>query len=65
MTLELCCILLRRLLLDTDPDSEVHAQCDKVATDARSLLVRSLSAAVYSEELFLEMFEDEYYDFEV
>ncbi|VDD91083.1 unnamed protein product [Enterobius vermicularis] len=64
VTLELCCILLRRLLLDTDPDSEVHAQCDKVATDARSLLVRSLSAAVYSEELFLEMFEDEYYDFE-
>lgn len=64
VTSELCCILLRRLLLDTDPDSEVHSQCEHVATNARSLLVRALSTAVYTEDLFLEMFEDEYYNFE-
>lgn len=64
ITLELCCILLRRLLLDSDPDSEVHSQCEYIATSTRSQLVQSLSTAVYSEDLFLEMFEDEYFYFE-
>lgn len=64
ITTELCCILLRRLLLDTDPDAEVHSQCDSVATNARYQLIRCLSTAVYTDEQFLDMFEEEYYNFE-
>lgn len=65
VTLELCCVVIRQLLLAVDVQTEPYTRCERVADDARSDTVASLSVVVYTEELFLEMFEDEFYQFEV
>uniref|UniRef100_F1KUF8 Uncharacterized protein n=1 Tax=Ascaris suum TaxID=6253 RepID=F1KUF8_ASCSU len=64
VTLELCCVVIRQLLLAVDVQTEPYTRCERVADDARSDTVASLSVVVYTEELFLEMFEDEFYQFE-
>ncbi|KHN75962.1 Uncharacterized protein gop-1, partial [Toxocara canis] len=64
VTVELCCVVLRQLLLAVDVHATPHARCQQIAEEARNDAVASLSAVVYTEELFLEMFEDEYYQFE-
>lgn len=64
ITVELCCIVLRQLLLPAEEHADAYAFCEQTAVAARREIVNTLSSVVY-EDLFLEMFEDEYYHFEV
>ncbi|MFH4974493.1 hypothetical protein AB6A40_001202 [Gnathostoma spinigerum] len=64
VTVELCCMVLRWLLLAAKDESVLHPRALQQAEDAQSALISFLSSVIYTEELFLEMFEDEYYQFE-
>lgn len=65
ITVELCCIVLRQLLLVMDASIDAQVECERRAEKVIASLVSMLTPSVYSEELFLEMFEDEFYNFEV
>nr|CDP99692.1 BMA-GOP-1 [Brugia malayi] len=65
VTVELCCIVLRQLLLIMDASVDAQVECERRAGKIIASLVSMLTPSVYSEELFLEMFEDEFYNFEV
>lgn len=65
ITVELCCIVLKQLLLIMDASTDAQVECEKRAEKVIASLISMLSPFVYSEELFLEMFEDEFYNFEV
>ncbi|CAG9531694.1 unnamed protein product [Cercopithifilaria johnstoni] len=64
ITVELCCIVLRQLLLVMDASIDTQVECERRAGKVISSVVIMLTPSVYSEELFLEMFEDEFYNFE-
>ncbi|EJD74676.1 hypothetical protein LOAG_18040 [Loa loa] len=64
ITVELCCIVLRQLLLVMDASVDAQVECERRAEKVIANLVSLLTPYVYSEELFLEMFEDEFYNFE-
>ncbi|KAM3723746.1 Protein CLEC16A [Dirofilaria immitis] len=64
ITIELCCIVLRQLLLVIDVCVDAQVECEKRAEKVIASLVSMLTPFVYSEELFLEMFEDEFHNFE-
>ncbi|KAK6101902.1 hypothetical protein QQG55_6390 [Brugia pahangi] len=64
VTVELCCIVLRQLLLIMDASVDAQVECERRAGKIIASLVSMLTPSVYSEELFLEMFEDEFYNFE-
>ncbi|VDK85525.1 unnamed protein product [Litomosoides sigmodontis] len=64
ITVELCCIVLKKLLLVMDASIDARVECEKRAKKVITSLVGILTPSVYSEELFLEMFEDEFYNFE-
>ena len=64
ITLELCCILVRRLLLAQESEENLKS-VEEIARMAQSELVARLKNIIFTEDLFLEMFEDEYYNFEV
>ncbi|VDK51068.1 unnamed protein product [Anisakis simplex] len=64
VTVELCCMILRQLLLAVDIHTTPYSRCEAVADQARNETILSLSNVLYNEDLFLEMFEDEYYQFE-
>uniref|UniRef100_A0A914C4R6 FPL domain-containing protein n=1 Tax=Acrobeloides nanus TaxID=290746 RepID=A0A914C4R6_9BILA len=63
ITLELCCILVRRLLLAQESEENLKS-VEEIARMAQSELVARLKNIIFTEDLFLEMFEDEYYNFE-
>lgn len=65
ITLELCCIVIRRLLLAQDCDESFHVSIENALKTSQHSLVERLKTPLFTEELFLEMFEDEYYNFEV
>lgn len=64
-TLDLCCVVIRQLLLAMEASVESHLECETRANKAKSQVVDALAPYVQSEDLFLEMFEDEYHSFEV
>lgn len=64
VTIELCCVVLRQLLLAREEYAEAHLLCEQKADEARSAIVEALAPSIYADDLFLEMFEDEYYQFE-
>uniref|UniRef100_A0A915PI41 CLEC16A/TT9 C-terminal domain-containing protein n=1 Tax=Setaria digitata TaxID=48799 RepID=A0A915PI41_9BILA len=64
ITVELCCIVLRQLLLAMDASMDIQVECERRTEKVIAELVSLLTPSVYSEELFLEMFEDEFYNFE-
>uniref|UniRef100_A0A0R3RPE1 FPL domain-containing protein n=1 Tax=Elaeophora elaphi TaxID=1147741 RepID=A0A0R3RPE1_9BILA len=64
ITVELCCIVLRQLLLVMDASIDAQVECERRTEKVIASLVSMLTPSVYSEELFLEMFEDEFYNFE-
>ncbi|KAL4002838.1 hypothetical protein ACH3XW_5120 [Acanthocheilonema viteae] len=64
VTVELCCIVLRQLLLVMDASIDAQVECERRAEKVITSLVSILAPSVYSEKLFLEMFEDEFYNFE-
>ncbi|OZC11612.1 hypothetical protein X798_01473 [Onchocerca flexuosa] len=64
ITVELCCIVLRQLLLVMDVSVDVQGECERRAEKVIASLVSMLTPFVYSDELFLEMFEDEFCNFE-
>ena len=66
LTLELCCAVLRRLLLaleESDPLFQMAVE--EAALRSEQRLLATLRAELATEKLFLEMFEDEYYQLEV
>lgn len=65
ITVELCCVVLRQLLLVMDVSANVQGECERRAEKIIASLVSVLTPFVYSDELFLEMFEDEFCNFEV
>lgn len=40
-------------------------ECERRADKAKADIVNLLTSSIYAEELFLEMFEDEFFNFEV
>ncbi|VDN23272.1 unnamed protein product [Gongylonema pulchrum] len=64
ITVELCCVVIRQLLLAMDASVETQMECKWRADKAKADIVAALTPSVHSEELFLEMFEDEFYNFE-
>lgn len=61
ITVDLCCIVLRRLLLALESDEFFHIAVEEAAKRTIQTLLGYLKNAIFSENLFLEMFEDEYY----
>ncbi|KAK0418158.1 hypothetical protein QR680_013405 [Steinernema hermaphroditum] len=64
VTLELCALVLRRVILSSDDDDSLHKLIEEKVVRSKNALIAQLQGAVHQEELFLEMFEDEHYQFE-
>ncbi|KAH7731494.1 hypothetical protein AAVH_00392 [Aphelenchoides avenae] len=60
-TVELCSIVLRRLLLAMDVDESSHCTTTETISRIHKELVNRLKQPVTAEDMFLEMFEEEYY----
>lgn len=65
VTVELCCIVLRRLLLALESDEFFHSAVEEAVRRSVAALMVQLRSAVFAENLFLEMFESEYYQLQV
>lgn len=61
ITIDLCCIVLRHLFLALESDEFFHIAVEEAANRSMQTLLGYLRKAVLTENLFLEMFEDEYY----
>lgn len=64
-TIELCCIVLRRLLLSLESDQLFHTAVEDAVNRSMQSLVATLRGIVLSDSLFLDMFEDEFYELQV
>jgi len=65
VTIELCCIVLRRLLLSLEADQLFHTAVEDAVSRSMQSLVTTLRGIVLSDTLFLDMFEDEFYELQV
>jgi hypothetical protein len=61
ITLELCCIVIRGLVLALEEDDVFIKEVADLAIEMQKRLAQKLSEVVFSEDLFLEMFEEEHY----
>ncbi|TKR67801.1 hypothetical protein L596_023894 [Steinernema carpocapsae] len=64
VTLELDSLVLRRVILTSDDDDSLHKMIEAKVVKSRDEFIAQLRGSVHQNELFLEMFEDEYYQFE-
>ncbi|CAJ0941092.1 unnamed protein product, partial [Mesorhabditis belari] len=62
ITLELTCIVLRQLVLTVDDDNTLHEAIARSASVVQAVMGTHLATALSKEQLFLEMFEDEYHE---
>ena len=67
ITLELCCVILRHILvcLDNDQAPLCPTSIESAVRRTQHKLATVLKGAIQTEKLFLEMFEDEYYQLQV
>ncbi|KAI6241474.1 FPL domain-containing protein [Aphelenchoides fujianensis] len=61
ITLELCCIVIRGLVLALEEDNTFIKQAADLALSIQKMLAQRLNEVVFTEDLFLEMFEEEQY----
>ncbi|KAI6188018.1 FPL domain-containing protein [Aphelenchoides besseyi] len=61
ITLELCCIVIRGLVLALEDDNAFIKSAADLALSIQNKLARRLNEIVFTEDLFLEMFEEEHY----
>jgi hypothetical protein len=60
ITLELCCVVIRGIVLALEDDDALISSFTDLAIDMQKKLAQKLSEVIFSEDLFLEMFEEEY-----
>lgn len=65
ITLELCCVVIRGIVLALEDDDTFVISITDLAIEMQKKLAQKLSEVIFSEDLFLEMFEEEYYLIEV
>jgi hypothetical protein len=65
VTLELCCIVIRHILICSESDHAFYDSVDSAIRRTQHKLSNALKGALQTEKLFLEMFEDEFYQFQV
>lgn len=65
ITLELCCIVIRGVVLALEDDSSIVETIVTACEKVQRRLAERLRASVFTEDLFLEMFEEESYNVEV
>ena len=64
ITLELTCIVIRQLILAQDSETNLKS-IEDTSRKSQEALVERLKNIIFTDDLFLEMFEDEYYNLEV
>uniref|UniRef100_A0A915EA78 FPL domain-containing protein n=1 Tax=Ditylenchus dipsaci TaxID=166011 RepID=A0A915EA78_9BILA len=65
ITIELACMVLRRLLIAIESDEFFHVAVEEAGRRSQTALLSYLRNLVFSENLFLEMFEDEYHQLSI
>lgn len=64
ITLDLCSIVLRGLILALESDDAYHKQVEETLEKVEVQLAAKLRDVVYKNDIFLEMFEEEYHRLE-
>lgn len=61
VTLDLCCLVLRGLILALEADTALHERAEQAVDAALLLLSAKLGEVVHAGDMFLEMFEEEHF----
>lgn len=65
ITLELCCVVIRGIVLALEDDDDFIVRVTNLAIEIQKKLAQKLNEVIFTEDLFLEMFEEEYCSVEV